>query len=647
MNILFVGAGGSGMGGLVRWHHELGNDVYLQDDGVSPAELLAKHPYGKAFDVITEIQFGRAIFSDAIAANHAIRAYAAQHKILVQSYAEELGALSEGRELIAIAGTHGKSTTTALVSWALAAAEQDPLCVIGAEIASWRGGFRFGNGPVVVEADEFRKHFLHLQPTIILITSLETDHFDTYADEDELIEIFVSFCAKKSVQSVFIARGTLALDKLSEKLAALGRSHIRFGGEDDAVHCNAFNVVNGTSHATASINGKANEIELRSATCPHVSNLLGAIAVLAHVGVSIEFLKKGIGSFPGILRRLELLGEVDDVPLYSDYAHHPTAVRETLCMLRKIFPDAKIGVIFEPHERLRTSTLRDGYQTAFADADAIGLLPVYDPKGRERPDIPDSAVTLSPAGDTAQLADYPSAFAWAKKFADRDDSKKHSYILKNVRINDNKKILVIMGAGPIDGAFRKFVASNRRGVKIYLLRHVQSDDTEKGINGSHTNSSLSNAGRKEAEKLIPILSKNHYDIFIASPLKRTKETIEPYLHTLENPTVLVDALTNERDLGKLTNTTREQLKNYIEEHKITDRIAWQPPQGEAILEVYERAKRFLKHLQENYPSKNILICGHQNFLRCLELLILGRSIYEFYSYEPERLKPGEMRTYDI
>jgi UDP-N-acetylmuramate--alanine ligase len=456
MNILFVGAGGSGMGGLVKWHGELGDVAYLQDDAVSSVELLKKYPNARAFDANTKITFDRAVFSDAIAREHPLRAYAHENKIPVRSYAEELGALSEGRHVIAIAGTHGKSTTTALISWALAAAERDPLCVIGAEIKAWNSGFRFGKGPVVVEADEFKKHFLHLKPTVVLITSLETDHFDTYASDDELVQTFVEFCSQKSVQSIFIARGTLALDRLSEELAKCGRSHVRFGNEDDSIYCPRLDIANGQSHATVSVNGKNHDFKIRSVTCPHVSNLLGAIAALTHEGVPTELLSQGVSSFPGILRRLELLGKIGDVPLYSDYAHHPTAVRETLGILKKIFPEKKIGVIFEPHERLRTSTLRDGYQTAFANADAIGLLPVYDPIGRRRPDISDAAVLISPSGDATQLSDYDAAFTWAKNFATKT-KESHSNVLKNIGINRDGKIIVIMGAGPIDGAFRKFI----------------------------------------------------------------------------------------------------------------------------------------------------------------------------------------------
>ncbi len=255
MKILFVGAGGAGMGTLVRWHGELGDDVYVCDDGASSDELLKKYPSAHAFDDRAGVVFDLAVFSDAIAKDHPIRTFAAENKIPVRSYAEELGALSMDRHVIAIAGTHGKSTTTALVSWALASAERDPLCVIGAEIKAWNSGFRFGKGPVVVEADEFKKHFLHLKPTIVLITSLEADHFDTYASEDELVATFEEFCSQSSVESVFIARGSLPFTRSpkSSRRAAAPTSD----SEITTTSSNALNLKSLTGKATPSFRSTA------------------------------------------------------------------------------------------------------------------------------------------------------------------------------------------------------------------------------------------------------------------------------------------------------------------------------------------------------------------------------------------------------
>lgn len=183
-------------------------------------------------------------------------------------------------------------------------------------------------------------------------------------------------------------------------------------------------------------------------------------------------------------------------------------------------------------------------------------------------------------------------------------------------------------------------------MKIFLLRHAQTLDNELGVNGSRTNSPLSENGKNQIEKLIPKLKRNKYDIIFVSPAHRTLETIKPYLDSLKiaKPKVISNELTHERYLGGLTGTPRGAITKYKEENNIKDdKIVWRPPKGESILDVTERAKKFLKLLKDNYPNKSILVCGHQNFLRCLELLLLEKSPYEFYSYNPPILKNGELR----
>ncbi len=182
-------------------------------------------------------------------------------------------------------------------------------------------------------------------------------------------------------------------------------------------------------------------------------------------------------------------------------------------------------------------------------------------------------------------------------------------------------------------------------MEIYLLRHLSTVDTEQGVNGSRSDTPLSESGKKQAQELVSVLSKHNFDLFIVSPLMRTKQTLQPYLDTLDNPKVITEPLTIERDLGLLTNTRSGDGK--IEAHRKdqgTDKISWRPPEGESILDVYERAKKFLDKLK-NIDAGRILICGHQNFLRNLELLLLKRPPEDFYSESPPRLKPGEMRVY--
>jgi broad specificity phosphatase PhoE len=188
-----------------------------------------------------------------------------------------------------------------------------------------------------------------------------------------------------------------------------------------------------------------------------------------------------------------------------------------------------------------------------------------------------------------------------------------------------------------------------KDIKIFLLRHAPTQDNEKRINGSQTDTLLSKNGKEIAKEIAPTLSKNEYDLIIVSPLKRTFQTIEPYLNSLKKKIpVEVNNLTIERDLGKLTNSVAGD--GQIQAHREKsgqNKIEWIPPEGESILDVYERAKRFFNEIQKKYSGKKILICGHQVFLRCLEIIILNKSIYDFYSENPPRLENGEIRFYQI
>lgn len=185
---------------------------------------------------------------------------------------------------------------------------------------------------------------------------------------------------------------------------------------------------------------------------------------------------------------------------------------------------------------------------------------------------------------------------------------------------------------------------------LFLLRHCVTTDSEKGINGSQTDTPLSASGLQEAKELIPKLSQQNYDLIIVSSLRRTIQSVTPYLDALDRkPQVVVEPLTIERSLGSLTNT-------FVGDGKIAadmlasgkSKIEWAPPDGESSVQVYQRARKFLKKIEQK-KEKNILICGHQNFLRCVELILRSEPIDDehFYSELPPRLKPGEMREYTL
>lgn len=181
-------------------------------------------------------------------------------------------------------------------------------------------------------------------------------------------------------------------------------------------------------------------------------------------------------------------------------------------------------------------------------------------------------------------------------------------------------------------------------MKIFILRHTKSVGNEKKILDSNLDSNLSEEGLKQARELVPILSRHKFDIFIVSPLKRTIKTIKPYLETLSNPKVIVNDLTLEREGGKFIGGPQSGIMDYCEQNNL-DKVSFRPKGGESILDVYERAKKFVQFLKENFKNKSILICGHKNFLMCLEIVLTNKDIKEFYSFEI--LKNGEIKEFNL
>jgi broad specificity phosphatase PhoE len=186
--------------------------------------------------------------------------------------------------------------------------------------------------------------------------------------------------------------------------------------------------------------------------------------------------------------------------------------------------------------------------------------------------------------------------------------------------------------------------------KLILLRHCQTVDSDIHLNGSIRDAALSKTGEETAEQLVIELSKYKFDLIYVSPLKRTLETITPYVESLSHkPLILVEPLTIERNLGIFTGTMEgnADIGASIKASGVS-KTAWIPPNGESTLEVSKRAKKFLEMIKAR-SEKTILICGHQNFLRCLELLLKGEQIDDkhYYSDSPARLTFGEIREIDI
>jgi len=252
---------------------------------------------------------------------------------IVMTWQEFLGkVLLKDKKLICIAGTHGKSTTTAMAGKMLIDAGLDPIVIVGANVPEWKGNSRFGNGEyAVVEADEFNNNFLHYHPDIAIINNIEFDHPDFFKNETEVKNSFDKFISNLKGEKVLITA-------------------------DDNPH----------KHFNLSVMGEFNQ---KNANMVY---LLGK-----KLGISEEKVIKSLESFSGIGRRLELISGKNGIKVYDDYAHHPTAIRETLSGVREKYPDAKILVIDEPHGYKRTKALLSEYEGVFDSADRVLIGPIF------------------------------------------------------------------------------------------------------------------------------------------------------------------------------------------------------------------------------------------------------------------------------
>jgi UDP-N-acetylmuramate--alanine ligase len=287
---------------------------------------------------------------------------------------------------LAVAGTHGKTTTTGMLAFLLQRAGLDPTALIGGEPLDFPSHGLLGKGPyLVAEADEFDRSFLRLWPKVAVITSVEADHLDCYADLDEITRAFAEFAGRVPQDGLLV---TCADDPILQRMQveAPRQSYGLCAGADWHVVDIAPVVPFGTRFTFETPMGSREECALQLSGRHYALDALAAIAAAAHVGVEPGAAASLLGSFRGTRRRFELVGEAAGVTLIDDYAHHPTAVRATLQAVRERHR-GRLWCVFQPHTVNRTEKLLAEFAGAFADADRVLLLPIYHPAGREEGEV--------------------------------------------------------------------------------------------------------------------------------------------------------------------------------------------------------------------------------------------------------------------
>ena len=304
--------------------------------------------------------------------------------IPVMKRAEALGAWVNRGRVLAVAGSHGKTTTTAMATEILAAAGIDPTGLVGGRVLAWESNLRFGGGPhFVVEADEFDCSFHHLRPQVAVVTSVEADHLDVFQDLEGVQEAFRVFLEGVSPEGKVAVCGD---DHGASRLLPALKGKARTYGLNPGAQLRGELIREEGPGATLSVWEEGchrGEIVLNVPGRANAQNALGAALGARMAGADWESIRRGLEAFQGVGRRFELLGEVGGVAVVDDYAHHPTEIRATLAAARSRFPGRRIVAVFQPHLFSRTRDFAREFGEALSGADEVWVTEIY--PARERP----------------------------------------------------------------------------------------------------------------------------------------------------------------------------------------------------------------------------------------------------------------------
>jgi UDP-N-acetylmuramate--alanine ligase len=384
--IHFIGIGGIGMSGIAEVMHNLGYRVQgsdvaegyvvqgLRDKGIKVMIGHRAENLGDAAVVVT---------STAIKRGNPEVELAIERRVPIVRRAEMLAELMRLKSCIAVAGTHGKTTTTSMVAAILDAGGLDPTVINGGIINTYGSNARVGTGDwMVVEADESDGSFLRLGGTFAIVTNIDPEHLDHWGSFDKVREAFVDFIEKVP----FYGAAIVCIDhpEVQALLPRVGDRRIvtyGFSGQADVRGDNVTPIPGGNRFDVMLRDRSGAERYIRGVEMPmpgrhNVQNALSAIAVAVQLGISDEVIRTGFAKFGGVKRRFTKVGEVDDVTIIDDYGHHPVEIKAVLAAAREGAKGRVIAVV-QPHRYTRLRDLMSEFQAAFNDADAVIVAPVY------------------------------------------------------------------------------------------------------------------------------------------------------------------------------------------------------------------------------------------------------------------------------
>jgi UDP-N-acetylmuramate--alanine ligase len=381
-HIHFVGIGGIGMSGIAELLLNLGYKVSGSDLNLSAiTENLAR--LGGRIHTGHDSEWARGadvvVTSSAIAKSNPEVVWARENNVPVIMRAEMLAELMRlKRNGIAIAGSHGKTSTTSMVSWILASAGLDPTVVIGGKVDALGGNAKLGKSEyLVAEADESDGSFLKLSPVLEVVTNIDLEHLDHYRDLDHIKDTFLEFIERIPFYGAVI----LCLDdaNVADILPSIGKRSITYGltpqadlyAKDTRYHAGR------VSFSVFDRNGRVGDIDMAQPGIHNVYNSLASICVGLELEIPFPDIRAALQSFAGVQRRMQKKGECGGITVMDDYGHHPTEIRATLEAIKTGWPEKRLVVLFQPHRYSRTRALFKEFKTCFHQADFLVMTEIY------------------------------------------------------------------------------------------------------------------------------------------------------------------------------------------------------------------------------------------------------------------------------
>ena len=447
--IFFIGIGGSGMSGLAEVLFNLGYEVSgsdIKESGVTERLRVLGINLSIGHKVTNLDDVDMVIKSTAIEDTNIELTHARKLGLPILERAELLSSLMNMKRGVAIAGTHGKTTTTSILATIMTEAMLDPTFINGGIINSFASNAKLGTGDyMLAEADESDKSFLMLQPSLEIITNIDADHLVNYKNNmNNLEEAFVKFVKKLPFNGLLVACGD---DPIIKKLVgSFSRKTILYGFEDhnDYIISN-YKTESFTSEFTLSDDeGSVAHLKLNLPGKHNVLNATAASVLAIEEGISLINIKSALEKFSGIRRRMEFLGKLGDTVVIDDYGHHPTEIKNTILTLRESFPRLEITMVFQPHRFSRTKDLYEEFVEVLQLVEGLILLEIYS-AGEKPIDGISSSALLDSLKDKG-LKNLLLA-----------NSSKQALELINSSISKKKEVLLIQGAGNISDISKKLM----------------------------------------------------------------------------------------------------------------------------------------------------------------------------------------------